>query len=218
MFKMYMNNHHGKSFKGVSFREPGLYGDREKWTLILAIDSTGKKVFTLRKVAGTSTEDFAVFVNKILASSMCPVGGAPRTFMWDNLRSHKSARIINLVYNAGHRIVCRPPYRPQDGPIEYAFNMLEQELPHHLHTVTDDASFVQVQSTTFEHFAAHRMCTAQNFSNSVINIHTCSHVASHVETLMPVACLPPLGHNQHHLQPAWVRCNVPTLRVLSYNT
>ena len=135
MFKMYLNNHHGKSFKGFCFGEPGLHGDREKWTLILAIDSTGKKAFTLRKVAGTSTEDFAVFVNKILGSSTCPVGGPPRTFLWDNLRSHKSARIVNLVYNAGHHIVCRPPYRPQDGPIEYVFNMLEQELPHHLHTV-----------------------------------------------------------------------------------
>ena len=71
MFKMCMNNHHGKSFKGFSFREPGLCGDREKWTLILAIDSTGKKAFTLRKVAGTSTEDFAVFVNKILGSVAC---------------------------------------------------------------------------------------------------------------------------------------------------
>ena len=127
MFKMCMNNHHGKSFKGFSFREPGLCGDREKWTLILAIDSTGKKAFTLRKVAGTSTEDFAVFVNKILGSSMCPVGGPPRTFLWDNLRSHKSARIVNLVYNAGHRIVCRLPHRPQDGPIECVFNALAQK-------------------------------------------------------------------------------------------
>jgi hypothetical protein len=28
------------------------------------------------------------------------------------------------VSEHGHRVICRPPYRPQDGPVEYAINQV----------------------------------------------------------------------------------------------
>ena len=61
--------------------------------------------------------------------------------MWDNLAAHHHASVFNHVTTAGHRCVARPPYRPQDGPIEYVFNTIEQELKMRMHLVTDDNSF-----------------------------------------------------------------------------
>ncbi len=28
------------------------------------------------------------------------------------------------ICKRGHRVVCRPPYHPQDGPVEYAINQV----------------------------------------------------------------------------------------------
>ena len=44
--------------------------------------------------------------------------------IWDNLAAHKANIIYFTVYRAGHRIVCRPPYRPKFGPTEYFFAQL----------------------------------------------------------------------------------------------
>ena len=32
--------------------------------------------------------------------------------------------MYKAVWERGHRVVCRPPYRPQDGPVEYAINQV----------------------------------------------------------------------------------------------
>jgi transposase len=42
--------------------------------------------------------------------------------IYDNLTSHKAPEVYEAVRECGHRVVCRPPYRPQDGPVEYAIN------------------------------------------------------------------------------------------------
>ena len=111
------NRKRGKAFTGVRVREPGPYGHGDKWTLILGIDCSGMKWFRFEKVAGTSVETFDSFVNTIV--QQLPAAGPRRTFMWDNLTAHHSARVFNTVTRAGHRVLPRPPYRPVDGPIEY---------------------------------------------------------------------------------------------------
>ena len=45
-----------------------------------------------------------------------------------------------LIWLRGHRVVFRAPYRPQDGPIEYVFNTIENGLTaamHSIHTSQD---------------------------------------------------------------------------------
>ena len=32
--------------------------------------------------------------------------------------------VCEAVSEHGHRVICRPPYRPQDGPVEYAINQV----------------------------------------------------------------------------------------------
>ena len=37
---------------------------------------------------------------------------------------HKAPEVYEAVRERGHCVVCRPPYRPQDGPVEYAINQV----------------------------------------------------------------------------------------------
>ena len=49
-------------------------------------------------------------------------------FTMDNLNIHKHPIILNLIEDAGHRIVFRAPYWSCDGSIEYAFNTIHTIL------------------------------------------------------------------------------------------
>jgi transposase len=55
--------------------------------------------------------------------------GTPgRIFLWDNLRSHYNGQVARAIYATGHTIIPRPPYAPEDGPIEFIFNYIENML------------------------------------------------------------------------------------------
>ena len=46
----------------------------------------------------------------------------------DNLNIHKHQIILDLIDDAGHRIVFRAPYWSCDGAIEYVFNTIHTKL------------------------------------------------------------------------------------------
>ena len=136
------NRSMGKAFSGVRVREPGPYGHAEKWTLIMAIDCSGRRWIRFAKCAGTTIEIFEQFVTGIVNSLPSPANGGPmRTFLWDNLSAHLNAAVFNAVTFPGHQTVARPPYRPEWGPIEFIFNQLEQELQHRIHWIKDENDF-----------------------------------------------------------------------------
>ena len=43
-----------------------------------------------------------------------------RTLIPHNLTAHKAPEVYEAVRIRGHRVVCHPPYCPQDGPVEFA--------------------------------------------------------------------------------------------------
>ena len=47
-----------------------------------------------------------------------------RTLLHDNLFAHKADEIYEAVYSRGHRVICRPPHRPYEAPIEWVFKQL----------------------------------------------------------------------------------------------
>jgi transposase len=47
-----------------------------------------------------------------------------RTLIHGNLSLHRAPEVYEAVRERGHRVVCCPPYRPQDGPVEYAINQV----------------------------------------------------------------------------------------------
>jgi len=134
----------GKALSSVRVRAPGVYGHGEKWTLILAINCAGFRYIRFEKVAGTTVEIYRDYVTDVVAA--LPQLGALNfkqyTIMHDNLGAHKEASVCNAITAAGHRVICRPAYRPVDGPIEYVFNQLQGELTNRMNEVTDEKSFV----------------------------------------------------------------------------
>ena len=50
------------------------------------------------------------------------------TSTMDNLNIHKHGLILNLIRNAGYRVVFRAPYWSCDGAIEYVFNTIHTYL------------------------------------------------------------------------------------------
>ena len=136
------NRKYGKAAKGVLVRQKGVYGHGDKFTIICAIGPEGVLGFWIRQVAGTTIEDFINFM-QFQPLSRLPVNGPRRMFMYDNLSSHLNARIGNLISAAGHRYIARPSYRPQDAPIEYAFNQLQAELRNRMYQINTPADLIR---------------------------------------------------------------------------
>lgn len=181
------NNPYGKAYTGFAVRDEGNFGaDREKWTLIASVDSNDNVVITFQKSPGTTAEMFVNHIRKVIARYEVLTPGVQHTFMWDNLASHFSAAVHQIIHDAGHRWIPRPPYRcvltfkafacllvrvcvcflsvsvcgpdiagqlcvrgplvacrPEDGPIEYFFNQLEQELHRAFHRVNNETDLVR---------------------------------------------------------------------------
>jgi hypothetical protein len=76
-------------------------------------------------VAGTSAQAYCAFVSHVLDTYDAVADPAVRrTLIHDNLSSHKAPEVYEAIRTREHRVVCRPPYRPQDGPVEYAINQV----------------------------------------------------------------------------------------------
>ena len=134
------NRTQGKSFCGVRVRSSGPYSRSEKWTLILAIGYTGLKHFRFSQDPGTTAQIWVDFIRGLLARIQ---PGTRITFLWDNLISHFSAEAMLLIHQSGHRVVARPPYRPEDGPIEYVFNQYESGLRLKLYSIHTSEDLVR---------------------------------------------------------------------------
>ncbi len=79
----------------------------------------------MNAVAGTSKEAYCTFIEHVLKTYNAINDPAQRsTLIHDNLSSHKAPEVYKAVRDRGHRVVCLPPYRPQDGPVEFAINQV----------------------------------------------------------------------------------------------
>ena len=133
------NRPQGKSLIGVRIRNPGLYGHFQKFTLILAVGSSGFVHAHFRPVAGTTAERFFLFISEVLQR----LGGLNRRIlMYDYLSSHFSDQTQTALDNSIHRSVAWSPYRPQDAPIEYFINQIEQALQHRMFQIHTENDFI----------------------------------------------------------------------------
>jgi hypothetical protein len=134
------NRKYGSSPRGLQIRKPGNY-DRGtfKLTIILAVetgdpgipDGDISSVMNLRIWARVTTEPgttavaYRLFVEHVLNTYNAVENPAlRRTLIHDNLNSHRAPEVYEAVRERGHRVVCRLPYHPQDGPVEYAINQV----------------------------------------------------------------------------------------------
>lgn len=131
------NLNYGHAVKGLRVRKIGNYGrGNVKLSLIMAIEAGDPELESheegsidnpriwgrVSTDAGTSVENYVDFLNLDLMDKFEP-NERQRTIMHDNLRSHKADEVVDAIYNRGHRVICRVPYRPHEAPIEFAFDM-----------------------------------------------------------------------------------------------
>jgi transposase len=138
------NRKYGSAPRGMKVRKPGNY-DRGtfKLTVILAVEAgdpaipngnigsvTHPRVWArVTTEAGTTDAAYREFVEHVLNTFDAVADPAlRRTLIHDNLTSHKAPEVYEAVRERGHHVVCRPPYRPQDGPVEYAINQVCVQL------------------------------------------------------------------------------------------
>lgn len=145
-----VNRSRGKSYIGTRCREVGLYGHSAKYTLMMAISgdqNDGMRHLLMEQRAGTGNAEFAAFIQDVL--NIIGPGNAfrRRCFIMDNLVSHHSAVIRQMIVNAGHRLVFRAPYYPVDGPIEFVFNTVEQKLTDYQYTIVEGNGLRQAVQT-----------------------------------------------------------------------
>ena len=97
---------------------------------------------------GTTTAVFKDYLDHDVIDNFEP-NEPPNTFLWDNLGSHKADEVAELVYSRGHHILCRPPYRPHDGPIEWVFDQLACELRLRWNVINCDRDLIREINNIF---------------------------------------------------------------------
>jgi len=74
-----------------------------------------------------------------------------RILMHDNLSSHKAGEIYDAIYDAGHRVICRPPYRPYEAPIEWVFNQLAGAVRKRWKQIKNEEDLINTIISIIEH-------------------------------------------------------------------
>lgn len=87
----------------------------------LSLDGLGA-VMTLDGAADTIA--FEAYVRTFLAPTLVP----GQIVLLDNLSSHKSATVEQLVAERGCTLLFLPPYSPDFSPVEMAFSKVKQHL------------------------------------------------------------------------------------------
>jgi hypothetical protein len=117
------------------------YGHSKKTTFAMAIASgpcrSRSRWRKLSMRPGTDLQFFIDFIQEILNDIGPGTAHRRRCFIMDNLVTHHHPLISQMIITAGHRISYRAPYYPVDGPIEYVFNTIQQELGHRMHFIHD---------------------------------------------------------------------------------
>lgn len=159
-----VNRKYGKATIGRRCREVGPYGHSTKHVLTMAVSACPNdkyRDYLLEQKSGTTILDFVEFIQRILLGIGPGTPERRRCFLMDNLSAHHSPIIYQLIADAGHRIVFRAPYYPEDGPIEFVFNHIEQRLTDYQYHADDaDALRQAVQEIvtrmeSFENFFTH---------------------------------------------------------------
>ena len=123
----------------------GMYKKGEPGTnLIMAISGDDNHSYEFHKQyteGGTDLWRFYCFMEDLIDDLATHFPNRSFCFTMDNLNIHKHPVVLELIENAGHRIVFRAPYWSCDGAIEYVFNTIHTflEMDNGLHMENVDA-------------------------------------------------------------------------------
>ncbi len=129
----------GRSLRGQRLVAKVPHGHWKTTTLVAALDHKGMRC-SMTIDGAVNTLAFEAFVDQVLV----PTLSAGEWVVMDNLSSHKSQRVRELIESAGAKLLYLPPYSPDLNPIELAFSKLKQLLRSAGHR-TIDALWCDVQ-------------------------------------------------------------------------
>jgi hypothetical protein len=88
--------------------------------------------------AGTTTEAYVNFICHVMDTYDAVADPTlRRMIIHNNLTSHKLPEVYKAVRLRSHCVVCRPPYQPQDGPVEFAINQVCSRMEKRWSEVSD---------------------------------------------------------------------------------
>ena len=125
------NRNHGKVARGRRCDQRGVYNRGQKMNLLLAVCADRNYPMRWEESwigEGTTLYRFYNYMHRIVDDLAQQHPGRSFCFTMDNLNVHKNPMVVNLILNAGHRLVFRAPYWAVDGAIEYVFNTLQTTL------------------------------------------------------------------------------------------
>lgn len=117
-----MTRTHGRCPRGERLRMGFPHGQRKTTTLVTGLRMTGMVVPMVldRPING---EWFEAYVRQVLVPEL----RRGNIVIMDNLSSHKSAAVRNLIEAAGATLLFLPPYSPDFNPIEKLKALLRRE-------------------------------------------------------------------------------------------
>ena len=121
--KTNMTRLRGRAQRGQRLRAKVPYGHWKTTTLIGALDCDGIRC-SMTVDGAINSDIFEAFVEQVLLPTLA-VGDV---VVMDNLSSHKSLRVRELIGSVGAELVYLPPYSPDLNPIELAFSKIKQRL------------------------------------------------------------------------------------------
>jgi len=114
---------HGRCAVGERLRMPLPHGHWKTTTLVAGLSLRGivAPMVLDRAINGVW---FEAYVEQVLAPSLSPGD----VVVMDNLGSHKSRRVRDVIESAGATLIFLPPYSPDFNPIEMAFAKIKALL------------------------------------------------------------------------------------------
>ena len=110
----------------------GMYKKGVKGTnLLMGISGDAQDPFEFHQMfseGGTDLWSFFCFMEDFIEWLDLNRPNETFCFTMDNLNVYKRPLILDMIEDAGHRIVFRAPYWSCDGPIEYVFNTIHVKL------------------------------------------------------------------------------------------
>ena len=151
------DQNYGHAVKGLRARKQGNYGRSSRKVVIIMIIEPGNPSLGADELGsierpriwyrvstdkGTTTEAYKSFLENYFLNKLRP-DEPRRVLMHDNLQSHKSDEIYDTMDAAGHGVICRPPYRPNEAPIEFAFDQLACEIRRRWNKIRNEEQLIK---------------------------------------------------------------------------
>jgi transposase len=121
--KTNMTRLRGRARRGHRLTAKIPYGHWKTTTLIGALDYAGIRC-SMTVDGAINADIFEAFLEQVLLPTL-RVG---EVVVMDNLSSHKSCRVRELIESVGAELLYLPPYSPDLNPIELAFSKIKQRL------------------------------------------------------------------------------------------